>query len=230
MKKPYSLFAITVLLLMLASAGAAQALKPTRRLAADYPPIKLDEMVPKQFGQWRTDDAIVPVQVAPDVQAKLDKLYNQVLSRTYVDSAGYRIMLSIAYGGDQSDSMRAHRPEVCYAAQGFQVGKLMKTVIASLDVSLPVARLEAWQGARHEPITYWVVVGDQVARSGFEQKLAQLKFGLAGKIPDGMLVRVSSIERESASAYSRHEQFANALQQALSPRDRVRFFGRPSTG
>lgn len=221
--------AVVSLLLMALSSFAGQYLKPTRKLSDEYPPVSLQTMVPKQFGNWRIDQTIVPIQVAPDVQAKLDKLYNQVLSRTYVDDQGHRVMLSIAYGGDQSDSMRAHRPEVCYAAQGFQVGRLFKTVVDSVGNALPVSRLEATMGPRHEPITYWVVVGDVVARSGFEQKIAQLRFGLSGRIPDGMLVRVSSISRDSKGEYARHEQFLSDLRHAIAPQDQVRIFGRRTT-
>ena len=102
--------------LMFAASAAAVALRPTHKLADAGPKVDLEAMIPKQFGDWRVDDSIAPVLPAPDVQAKLDKIYNQTLARTYVNGRGQRVMLSIAYGGDQSDSMQVHLPEVCYAA------------------------------------------------------------------------------------------------------------------
>jgi hypothetical protein len=55
---------------------------------------------------------------------------------------------------------------------------------------------------RHEPVTFWFVVGEHVAVSGQQQKIAQLRYGVQGLIPDGMLVRVSSIDRDTEAASS----------------------------
>jgi len=188
--------------------------------------VDLESMIPDAFGEWRIDRTIAPIAVAPDVQAKLDKLYNQTLARTYYRPDGQRIMLSIAYGGDQSDAMRAHRPEVCYSAQGFDVGGLAKGLMQIADDRIPVMRLVARQRNRIEPITYWMVVGDQVARTGLEQKLAQLKFGFSGVIPDGILVRVSSIGANSSSAYELHERFAAELVRSIDGSSRLRLVGK----
>ena len=77
-------------------------------------------------------------------------------------------MLSIAYGGDQSDTMAVHKPEVCYPAQGFQILKNATASFSTGDGNIPVKRLVATQGPRIEPITYWTTVGDTVAVSGYE--------------------------------------------------------------
>ena len=113
--------AVVVAGLMAASFAGAAAWRPTKRLADTRPKVVLETLFPKGFGEWRVDDRM-PVQlISPDTQAMLDKIYNQTLSRTYINPRGDRIMLSVAYGGDQSDGTRAHRPEVCYPAQGFQI-------------------------------------------------------------------------------------------------------------
>src|SRR5205085_349207 len=75
-------------------------------------------------GDWHIDPEIVPVAPAPDVQAKLERLYGQVVNRAYVNAAGEMVMLTIAYGGDQSDALKVHRQENCYAAQGFDIHAL----------------------------------------------------------------------------------------------------------
>ena len=61
----------------------------------------LETMFPKAFGDWRVDTSMPVILPSPDVQALLDKIYNQVLSRSYVNAKGERIMLSVAYGGDR---------------------------------------------------------------------------------------------------------------------------------
>jgi hypothetical protein len=47
--------------------------------------------------------------------------------------------------------------------------------------------------------------------SGFRQKFAQLGYGLRGAIPDGMIVRVSSIDRQADSAWALQKKFLDDL-------------------
>ena len=214
------------LLLMLAAYAGAQAWRPTARLADSRPKVELETMFPKAFGDWREDDRL-PVQlVAPDTQAMLNKLYNQTLSRTYVNPQGDRIMLSVAYGGDQSDATRAHRPEVCYPAQGFQLNERQDGIIALADRSLRVRRLVTQLGGRVEPLTYWITVGERITISGTEQKLAQLAYSTRGVVPDGMLVRVSSIDRDSGKAFTVQQGFIVALGLALPVAQQAQVIGR----
>jgi len=209
---------------MLAAAGLALALTPVKRMG-DQRKINLETMVPAKFGDWSIDPTIVPVMVSPDAQAVIDKIYNQTLARTYVNARGERVMLSIAYGGDQSDAMQVHRPEVCYSGQGFQILRGVVGYMATTYGELPVKRLFAKKGGRNEPITYWVTVGDRATHVGIKQKLAQLRYGLTGTVPDGMLVRVSSIASDDAVAYRLQDAFVKDMLSALSDADRVRVIG-----
>lgn len=212
--------------LMFAASAAAVALRPTHKLADAGPKVDLEAMIPKQFGDWRIDNSIAPVLPSPDQQAALDKIYNQVLARTYINNRGQRVMLSIAYGGDQSDSMQVHKPEVCYAAQGFQVKNSSVGQLATDYGELPVKRLVATLSNRVEPITYWITVGDEVINVGFKQKVAQLKYGLTGNVPDGMLVRASSLDRNENSAYELQQAFLSEMITALPKEARLRIAGR----
>jgi EpsI family protein len=213
---------------MFAAAGLALALKPTAKVADAGPKIDLEVLIPKSFGDWKVDETIVPLIADPEQEALLNKIYNQTLSRTYINGKGDRIMLSIAYGGDQSDNMAVHKPEVCYPAQGFQILKSPAVGTFSTDEgSIPVKRLVATQGARIEPITYWTTVGDKVAVSGIKWKLQQLKYGLTGKIPDGLLFRISSIQADDVKAYQTQDAFTRDLLKAMSPNDRQRIIGNP---
>ena len=211
---------------MLAAAGLALALTPSEKVASQGPKIDLETMIPKQFGEWQVDESIVPLQVSPDVQAKLDKIYNQTLSRTYSNSKGARIMLSIAYGSDQSDSMAVHKPEVCYPAQGFEVLQKQKSTLNVGGASLPVVRMVARQKSRIEPITYWITVGNQTVTGGLDKKLAEMRYGLTGKVPDGLLFRVSSIDPEAEHAYSSQARFIAELHTSLDEKRRVVIFGK----
>lgn len=217
-----------LLLVMLAASAIALAMTPTTKIADQSPKPDLETMIPKQFGVWKLDEAIVPIKVSPDVQANLDRIYNQTLSRTYINSTGERVMLSIAYGGDQSVSLQVHRPDVCYAAQGFQVSQMVKDFARTVTGQVPVMHMVASQGQRTEPITYWITVGNTAVRGGWEQKLAKVRYGLTGKVPDGILVRVSNISSDAPDSYRLHEGFVNDMLKAMRQGDRLRLVGQLS--
>jgi EpsI family protein len=217
--------AVLVLVAMLLATGLSVAAKPRTKVADQGPKIDLEQLVPKSFGDWKMDDRVVPVLPSPEQQALLNRIYNQTLARTYVNGRGERMMLSIAYGGDQSDGTQMHRPEVCYAAQGFQVGQVVRGVLNVASRELPVVRLVARQGGRFEPITYWMTVGDRAVHSTLEHKLAQMRYGLSGKVPDGLLVRVSSITPDRSNAYGAQRAFVEALLSALPPDSQRRLVG-----
>lgn len=221
-----SLVTSVVLAVMMASSAAVtRVVTPTVKMADAQGKLDLERMIPQQFGDWRVDTSIVPLQIDPETQAKLDVLYNQTLARTYINGAGERMMLSIAYGGNQDDNTGLHRPEVCYAAQGFDLQRNVTGRLATAYGVLPVRRLLAVSGNRSEPITYWITVGGHAIESGIAQKVQQLRYGLSGKVPDGMLVRVSTISGELDGAYRGEDQFIHAMLGALDDKSRVRLTG-----
>lgn len=203
------------------------ALKPTKH-AADYAPkFDLDTGIPKSFADWKVDETIVPIQADPERLALINKIYNQTLSRTYVNSKGERVMLSIAYGGDQSDNMQVHRPEVCYTGNGFTMTDLTTVNFETGYGAIPVKRVLATMSSRVEPITYWITIGDSVEKNPALRKLQLLKFGLTGTIPDGLLFRVSSIGTQS-SQYPVQQDFVATLLKSVTPEFRKRLIGSPT--
>ena len=213
-------------LAMAVTAAAAPALKPVR---AAGPAIDLEAAVPATFGDWRIDPESMSIAPAPDVQANLDRLYGQIVSRTYVNSRGEQVMLTVAHGGDQSDALKAHRQENCYAAQGFEIRELRHERLATAGRDIPVTRMLAVRGERSEPVTYWFTMGDRVVLSRGERLRTQLENGIAGRVPDGMLVRVSNLTTDAPGAYRAHESFVAALLAAMPAKDATRFVGSPRT-
>ena len=210
---------------MVAGAGGAVLFRPTKHLADQLGMPNLEAMFPTQFGEWRIDSSMPVILPAPNVQAMLDKIYNQTLARTYVNPRGQRVMLSVAYGGDQSDGTSAHRPEACYPAQGFAITANRAVVLSMPGRTLSARTLMANMGARYEPITYWVVVGDKVVTTGIGQKLAQMRYGVRGIIADGMLVRVSNIDANMAQGAALNERFIVELATSLDAKSVPRVFG-----
>lgn len=213
-------------LAMLTAAGLAFALTPRERISDQGPKINLETMIPKQFGEWKLDETIVPLLADPGQTALINELYNQTLSRTYVNPAGERVMLSIAYGGNQSKELQVHKPEVCYVAQGFQIGEMTKSKVNTPIGEIPVMNLVAKQGTRNEPITYWIRMGDSVTRGWFEQNLARISYGLTGKVPDGLLLRVSSISSDEEQAYKTQQVFLTAMLQGIRKEDQAWLVGK----
>ena len=200
---------------MLAAAYAGAALKPTRSLAVVGAKIDFETLIPKQFGDWRMDQAASLGIVDPQMSAELNEIYSQTLMRTYTNSQGKRIMLSIAYGDNQNRKLQVHRPEVCYAAQGYNISAMSRQVLKLDNATIPIMHMVAQQGARVEPITYWVLIGNKVVRGNLEQGFARLSYGLSGVIPDGLLFRVSTISDDAGDAYATEQAYVNALMQSL---------------
>ncbi len=225
---PLSAKNLILLVLMLVSAGLAMALRPHISLANERPPINLKAMVPTAFGDWQEQLNLSAQIVDPQQKELLNQIYSETLSRTYVNAAGYRIMLSIAYGRDQSDALQLHKPEICYPAQGFRLTNNQRGTLDLLGRPIAATRLQTDLGQRFEPITYWTVVGDHVTKSGTDKKLTEMSYAFQGKVPDGMLVRVSSIDRGTENAYVIQSQFAAQMINAIAPEHRNRFAGDPA--
>jgi hypothetical protein len=57
------------------------------------------------------------------------------------------------------------------------------------------------------------------------KRLVELNYGLTGRIPDGLLFRISSIDGDQARANRIHDQFVNQLMQAIPADHRMRISG-----
>lgn len=220
--------AAIVVVLAGAASYSAEALKPTHYLVEREGRFSVENALPKQFGEWRVDPYAGAGVVNPQQQEALDKIYSQLLSRVYVNGQGQRIMLSIAYGEDQRDGMAVHYPEICYPAQGFELKDKQVGVVATAQGSIPVRRLVTRMGlARTEPVTYWVMIGHQPTLGGINKKLLELRYAAQGVIPDGLLFRVSSIDRDSAAAFALQDQFIRQIVPAMDTGARTRLTGLP---
>ena len=217
--------ALTLAALMCTASIAGIAARPGQKAADKGKVISLEAIVPKGFGEWTELPEQNAQVVNPQTKELLDKLYSQLLSRTYVNKQGYRIMLSMAYGDDQRGGLQAHRPEVCYPAQCFKLGKVEDGVLATSYGKIEVRRLNTTYGARVEPVTYWLTVGDEVIRSRLDKRIAQIRLGLTGQIPDGLLFRISSIDSDEDRAFATQQKFVADMMGAVPPAARKQLSG-----
>ncbi len=211
---------------LLAAAILSTLLKPKRWLADPSVKVNLDAIVPSRFGDWQAIPAAGSTSIVnPVVDQELRAIYSETLARTYTNGKGYRLMLSLAYGGDQSRELQVHRPEVCYVAQGFQVSELRKVSLENDPTAIPAMQMLSSAGTRSEPVTYWVRIGDKVVRGNIEQGLARLNYGLRGYIADGLVFRVSSIDADPRQAYLIQAAFVQSLMANTAPAHRRQLIG-----
>ena len=178
---------------------------------ADVEPPALDDLLPDEFGEWERvplSSAVLPAEseLGPG---------EAVAYRAYVDGLGRVVTLVAAYGPPLGDSVRLHRPETCYVAQGFAIADRRESEIAAPRMQIPVVHLLTESPARNEAVTYWIRDGAAFT-TGAEQ--SQIVRGLSSPL-DGALVRVSS-RVGAAPLFGVHEEFLKAFSKALDEEGR----------
>lgn len=189
---------LIILALMALAAAGGFALKPKLSTVGDVP--QLEAVVPPRFGQWaELPNAFVQVPLSVEerrAQESADNTYDQIVSRTYADGKGHRVMLSLAYIKSNRQEGKIHRPELCYIAQGFRVEDISPKAygLTSMGGSqITGKRMLVRSPNRLEAVSYWIRLGTLYSESAWQTRLYILKVGLEGLIPDGILVRASQI-------------------------------------
>ena len=219
--------ALVLFVLMAGVALLAHWLQPGEQQRRSEPGtgFVLEQAIPKTFGPWRLVPTTVNVVANPEVQEILDRVYSQILGRTYVNDAGYRIMLSMAYGEDQRGGLQAHRPEVCYPAQGFALLSNDSAQVTTVLGPVAARRLVTRLGSRNEPITYWFNVGDKPVGGRLERRMEEIRLVMTGAVPDVLLFRVSSVDTDAQRAFEEQQRFVSDLLAALPAHTRKKISG-----
>lgn len=218
-----------VILASVAIAGtaiAAEVFAPSKLMARTAASQSLETVIPKQFGTWKLVPEISPVKpVDPEAYVQppdplAAKVYSQEVARGYTDGAGNIVMLLVAYGPVQNYKLKAHRPEICYTANGFRVSNKNSSSLNYSGGALKVTRLIAERESRFEPITYWMKIGNDISNGVVDNQLSRLKYGLRGIIPDGALFRISTIGLSKEASFKLQDQFIRDLLTALPAQER----------
>lgn len=202
---------------LLAVSGLAFARTPKRR----YPDLtqkQFEALFPPAFGNWRT----LPVSelVLPPESELADKLYQHILTRTYVNAQGVGVMFLAAYNSEQLNNVQLHRPEICYYASGFSIdySKPYEVPVGPNEV-IPARSVTATMGSRVENILYWTRIGEDFPQSWSAQRVAMTKANLEGYLADGLLLRISVINPD-------HDQ--SLAQMSGFVRDMIAHTGKPT--
>lgn len=214
-------------LLIIGTAAAGEIFKAKTLLADKSPPVDYAAIVPEAFGNWTLVPSIRLVTPVDD-DALSNQIYAQMVGRGYSDKAGNIVMLLIAYGPRQSDRLQLHRPEICYVAEGFRVSKPQATTLrlGGGQPQLEVSRLIAQRSSRTERVTYWMRIGEDVVSTLVGRQIAKVQYGLRGLIPDGVLIRISTINMDPATSDELQTAFLRDLFKALKPQDYAHLVGK----
>jgi EpsI family protein len=199
--------------------GAAEAVRPRKRMLLLKAGRTIDDTIPKAFAGWQAES--VANLVGPEQAGRLARtLYSETVTRVYYEAGtGAAVMLLAAYGDTQSDLLQLHRPESCYPAVGYTLERADSVELPLPGGGiLPARRVIAHSEQRTENILYWTRMGEQLPRTGGEQRVARLENAMKGYVPDGILVRVSVLG-EADKAFPIADRFAGTMLRAI-PKDR----------
>jgi EpsI family protein len=206
-----------------ATAGAAAATTP-RRHEAILSGVPLKTVIADRVASWtraQYSNAILPDAEPTDV-------YDQIVSRAYTSPNWPPIMLVVAYGAAQSGLMKVHRPEVCYTSAGFKIVKPQVVAIPLQDGRIiPANTFLGERQDRNEHVLYWTRISNAFPGNLIDQRIVMFEQGLSGVIPDGVLVRLSTLCPDWALAQSALTAFASGLVTNSSPLGRALLIGRP---
>ena len=207
-----------------AAAGLSYGLKPRRRVSL-LGKEKMEAIVPVSIPGWSA--AASEGLVKPKVEGLAATLYNEIVQRTYIGEAiDAEIMLLIAYGGTQSDVLQLHRPEVCYPALGFSIeSKRAAALPLPGGGVLPTVQIVAVAGERRENIVYWTRLGEALPTDSSQQRAILLQDAMKGFIPDGVLVRASTIHADPQAGFKVLSAFVPALIAAVPAASRPALVG-----
>lgn len=195
------------------AAGGSALLRPVAMTELSAP--DLESMLPDDFGAWRRVDlagTVLPQEI--ELQPG-----EAVAYRAYADDLGRTVTLVAAYGPPLGDSVRLHRPEACYAAQGFAIRAKSESVIdLGGGFAGPVVNLDTESASTREAVTYWLREGRSFTTKPGEAGWRRLKGAVATPL-DGALVRAST-RNAQAPQFELNRRFLTEFAAALDPEAR----------
>lgn len=206
-------------------AGAA-ALAAVARAPDPPPPASQDMLeatIPARVGAWRHVPAAGIVLPPQDELSK--RIYDRYVARAYAADGQPSIVLVVAYGSTQDYGLQIHRPEICYPASGYDIGKSHSHPLRLGDTTVPAVALTASRAGHHDQILYWTRIGKSFPPSVWAERYAILQAALARQVPSGVLVRLSVSLENPERSIALLSDFARMLVAGLGPAGRAAFFG-----
>jgi EpsI family protein len=202
-------------------AYAATPRRAEHRLAKQ----KLGALIATEIGPWRYTSP-AGVIVAREEEGEPVDGYDQVLTRVYDAPGRPSIMLLLAYGSTQGGSLQLHRPETCYPGQGFKLSDFSELNFSFRPgEEVHARRFTASRDDRIERIVYWTRISRAFPRNTAEEYAAIFSGVFNGVIPDGLLVRISTLGDNLAASDTAIADFATQMVRSSSAAGRTILLG-----
>jgi EpsI family protein len=185
-------------LALAASSGIAFARQP-RSQAAVIPTKKFETWVPQRVDAWTVAGTSGVVLPPPD--ALRDRLYDNLVTRVYESPVSPPVMLLLAYNNLQDGVVQVHRPEVCYPVGGYELSETQEVSLPVTGKVIPANFFTAKGPDRTEQVLYFTRLGHGYPRNWGEQRWTVIQANIGGRIPDGMMMRVSLLGGNQASSF-----------------------------
>ena len=205
-----------------AASGVAYARQPeiyAKQVKSDL----FESWVPGDVDGWKVTSESGVVLPPPDSLS--DRLYDNLATRVYTKPGEQPVMLLIAYNNSQDGVLQVHRPEVCYPVGGFALSPTQEVSLQAGGRTIPSNFFTAKGPDRTEQVAYFTRLGSAFPRSWFEQRVAVARANLQGRIPDGVLMRVSVLSQDREASLAKLERFAAAFVDASPPQLQQRLIG-----
>lgn len=190
----------------LAGAGAVSYVRMPIKPSGRTPPGTLEKLMPNRVGPWSFASSSGVVLPPPDATA--DRLYDNIVTRSYTAPDRPPVMLLIAYSNVQDGLLQIHRPEFCYTAGGFKLSPTINTdIVDAHGQSHGANAFAAAASNRTEQVLYWTRIGKSFPQSWLQQKLAVMKANLQMTTPDGLLARLSVLDDNQERGLQTMAQF-----------------------
>jgi EpsI family protein len=209
--------------LLLAITACSQLWKPVR-MFDDLSQDELSAAIPLQIGAYRF--ATSSGLILPPRDELSDRLYDQVVTRVYVAPGKLPIMALFAYGSVQNLSLELHRPDECYPQQGFVVSAPDALPLVFGSHHIPASVLSARRSNGYvEQVVFWSRIGTQFPADRTAQTWLVARENFAGRMPDGLLVRLSVPTADRTAAIAAAQGFLQDLNRGLPRLGRRILFG-----
>jgi len=213
-----------ILLLALGLFGlAGWALRP--EITQAPPGLTLGEQMPARVGEWLQQPNALDQIAATATNLSMEQPYDEVVTRTYQNPRGEVIMLTLAYGRNQRQEVKIHRPELCYPSQGFKVKQLEHATFEGVrsqatGETISGKRMVAAGNSFDEIVSYWIRIGGTYSESAWQTRWTIFREGMNGRMTDGILVRASQRLNPGAdpdASYRLQQQFLQQLVASMQP-------------
>lgn len=153
--------------------------------------------MPKQFGDWRGEDATLDPKIALATGAKI------IVDRTYRDGSGSTISMHTAMFDNPAEGVM-HSPLNCYRNSGWERSELeTRDMQISDDLAIPVSISVFRRGQEKVAVAYWYQLGEHVLFGRLDLGV-KVRWSLAGKPKWPALIKVmlsvSAIDSDDAKS------------------------------